>query len=89
MPAVLRRQIVTAGIVALTLGAVAACGSSSSGGSAPSGSSSPSVKPDKVLPFQTQDQASRASKLARLSITNKNSKNVVNSGTIKAAARVA
>jgi polar amino acid transport system substrate-binding protein len=32
MPAVLRRPIVTAGIVALTLGAAAACGSSSSGG---------------------------------------------------------
>ncbi len=39
--------------------------------------------------IQTQDQASWARRLARLSITNKNSKNVVNSGTIKAAARVA
>lgn len=38
MPSVLRRPIVTAGVIALALGAAAACGSSSSGGS-PSGGS--------------------------------------------------
>jgi polar amino acid transport system substrate-binding protein len=44
MPTVLRRPIVTAGLVALTLGAAAACGSSSSGGSASVGTStSPSA----------------------------------------------
>jgi polar amino acid transport system substrate-binding protein len=39
MPSVLRRPIVTAGVIALTLGAAAACGSSSSGGTSPGGGS--------------------------------------------------
>ena len=47
MPAILRRPILTTGLMALTLGAAAACGSSSSGGSGatvtPAASSTPSV----------------------------------------------
>jgi polar amino acid transport system substrate-binding protein len=40
MPSVLRRPAVSAGLLALTIGAAAACGSSSSGGQAPAGGSS-------------------------------------------------
>jgi ABC-type amino acid transport substrate-binding protein len=64
MRTVSRRPIVTAGLVALTLGAAAACGSSSSGGTgSASVSTSPTASssgPEKVLPFQTQDQANLA-----------------------------
>lgn len=64
MRTISRRPIVTAGMVALTLGAAAACGSSSSGGTGSATvSNSPSSSsggPEKVLPFQTQDQANLA-----------------------------
>jgi polar amino acid transport system substrate-binding protein len=40
MPSVLRRPAISAGLLALTIGAAAACGSSSSGGQAPAGGSS-------------------------------------------------
>jgi ABC-type amino acid transport substrate-binding protein len=57
-----RRPIVTTGLVALTLALAAACGSSSSGGKV-SVSSTPSASSggtEKVLSFNTQDQANLA-----------------------------
>ena len=64
MSAGLRRPIVTASIVALTLGTAAACGSSSSGGAGSAGvSTTPTAASggtETVLPFQTQDQANLA-----------------------------
>jgi ABC-type amino acid transport substrate-binding protein len=62
MPNLARRPLVTAGFVALTLTAAAACGSSSSGGKASVNSSPTASSGGKltVLPFQTQDQANLA-----------------------------
>lgn len=62
MPNPARRPLMTAGLVALTLTAAAACGSSSSGGNANVNTSptASSAGHEKVLPFQTQDQANLA-----------------------------
>lgn len=62
-----RRTVITAALVALTLGGAAACGSSSSGSGSNGGtvkanstSPPPASGPLKVLPFQNQSQANLA-----------------------------
>ncbi|MGN6472493.1 MAG: transporter substrate-binding domain-containing protein [Mycobacteriales bacterium] len=55
-----RRPIVTAGLIALTLGTAAACGSSGGKASVNSSPTGSSAGPLKVLSFNTQDQANLA-----------------------------